>query len=197
MRGPGGLDDRYDFSCIRGFLTILEYEGSYAPDKPHRIFLQEKNLVVSCARRIMSRLMAGAVTDEYGIPASVALYDATHPNYPAFQVTNPSQLFVTQMRWGTGGYVPNNPTVPVAPSLSDEQLKEPIADPAFKLADVDYPDSYSARFRTILGEDEANGNGIGEIGLFTAGGLLFARKTFGILSKIDRYSYEFRWTIYF
>ena len=102
------------------------------------------------------------------------------------------------MRWGTGGHDPLNPTVPIDPTLDDEQLADPILSPAQKTVIVDYPTESSVLCTATLEQSEANGIGISEVGLFSdQHDLLFARKTFGILTKSSDFAFEFRYTLLF
>lgn len=68
-----------------------------------------------------------------------------------------------------------------------------------KLMDsVSYPASDQVRFNFSLGSAENNGVAIGEFGLLTAGGVLFARKNRAVaLNKESDLSFSGSWTITF
>lgn len=61
----------------------------------------------------------------------------------------------------------------------------------------DYPEPGQVRFKFSLATSEANGIGIREFGLITAGGNLFSRKVRGLIEKNDDISFEGSWTIIF
>lgn len=66
------------------------------------------------------------------------------------------------------------------------------------LDSVTYPLSNQVTFAFSLGSSEANGKAIGEFGLFTAGGTLYARKTrTSALNKESDLSFSGTWTISF
>ena len=190
------------FAKPRGFVEINVWRGAVGEHLEHQVMKGftplSENLVVNLARQIMSRMLPGAVQDPAPADPTITLYDVTHPSYPTATITNVSQLFITKMMWGTGGDEPLSPTTPIPPTVDDEQLAEPLSSPAFKLAVVDYPTTTSVRFTASLDQSEANGEGISEVGLFTNQfDLLFARKTFGILTKSSDFSFEFRYSIVF
>lgn len=198
------LNTRPDaFPKPRGFVEIRKWLGN--PDcgilvdtiYEGQTELNE-NLVVSLARAIMSRMLSGAGQYEYdpddGNPPymlnpTIELSDATHPYYPSVEITDVNQLFITKMMWGKGT---------TDPSPGDEQLEDPIADPAYKVVSYQYPSNTSVQNIGVLETTEANGEPITEIGLFTQNfDLLVARKTFPVLTKSDEFSFEFLHTIVF
>jgi len=167
-----------------GKLDIFIWKGA-VNDKLVR-HIEGENLVVTMARKVMSRLISGALSG-----ANIQTIGGAVP------ITNPNQLFITNMRWGTGGHNPGSPTEPLTPSVSDEDLASPISTPASKPITIDYPTETSVRFTAELDQSEANGEGLSEEGLFTDLDFLFARKTFGLLTKTADFSFVFRHTILF
>lgn len=98
-------------------------------------------------------------------------------------VTNRS---ITKIGFGTSG------TAPAAgnTSLTDAYVK--------LLGDVTYPATNSVQYAFTLGASEANGKSIQEFGLFTAGDVLFARKTrAGAIVKDSDLSLSGTWRINF
>lgn len=167
----------------KGILQIKIWKGPVGSvlDK----VIEDNNLVVTMARKLMSRLISGAANG-----ATI-----TKNNNP-IAITNPANLFITRMKWGTGGHDILIPTNPLTPSVNDEDLAVSIVSPASKLCAIDYPTTTSIRFTASLEQNEANGNGLSEEGLFSDDlQFLFARKTFGLLSKTSDFSFTFAHTI--
>jgi hypothetical protein len=98
-------------------------------------------------------------------------------------VTNMS---VTQIGYGT------SLTAPVVGNTS-------LTSPYMKALDsVSYPATNQVSFNFSLGSAEDNGVSIGEFGLFTAGGLLYARKTrTAAIPKASDLSFTGSWVISF
>ena len=178
---------------MKGEVEVIRWLGKVGSGKIVERW-RDRNLVVTLARRIMSRLVSGASPDV--TPAVPVIHTETRGD---FTITNPNQLYITKMKWGIGGHNPLSPTTPVDPVPTDEALYTPLpVAPAFKLVTVDYPAINSVRFTASLEQSEANGQPISEVGLFTnEHDLLFARKTFGILTKSAEFEFEFRWTLIF
>lgn len=156
-----------------------------------QVLVHDPNLVVTVARKVMSRLIAGCVaTAEIELIGGNVDVSA-HPEY----------LYITKMKWGTGGHDPLDPTQPIPPTVADEALAAPIASPAYKPVTVDYPSYTSVRFTATLDQTEANGVGLSEEGLFCTGDgadeFMFARKTFGLLTKTSDFSFSFAHTVIF
>ena len=63
------------------------------------------------------------------------------------------------------------------------------------ITSVDWPQPFIVRFEINLEPDEANGFLIREMGLWTANGNLFSRKTFPGISKISDFGVSFLWRI--
>ena len=60
-----------------------------------------------------------------------------------------------------------------------------------------YPATGEARFSFTIGAGEANGKSIREFGLLCSDGVLFARKTRGVIEKADDIEITGTWTIKF
>lgn len=184
-----------DFVPCRGEFELIALRENipatgYSEDwlrKHGEWLVEDRNLVVTVGRRIMSRLIAGAVNSP-----TITLVGSPDPT-----ITAPSELFITKMKFGTGGNDAGDPTLAVAPLVTDEALYDPIASPAEKAVTIDYPTDLSVRFAATLEKTEANGEGLSEEGLFTDNDLLFARKTFGIITKSSDFTFLFRHTILF
>lgn len=107
----------------------------------------------------------------------------------------PNNNTVTQMAWGQGGCEPLNPLIPIPPQPSDTSLLDQVLIKG--IASHDFPAANRVRFLGILSPSELVGVGLCEAGLFTRGGTLFARKTFGRITKSAGLQFEFRWSIIF
>jgi hypothetical protein len=198
------LNHSDEVTKARGFITVNKYRGPVDPANLAEVIDLGENLVVSLARRTMSRLLSGAAqwedVNHIMQNPTIALFNTLHPSpeFPLATIAAPSELFITKMKWGTGGHDPLNPTVPVPPTLDDEYLYNPIPDPLFKLVTVDYTADATVRFTATLEQNDANGLGISEVGLFSnAHDLMFCRKSFGILTKSADFAFEFRYSVLF
>jgi len=141
------------------------------------LFEDQQNLVVDQARENMAKLLAN---DE----------NANNERH------------ITKMSWGRGGHDIGDPTQSIPPLPSDTQLADEILSTGKKSVTYDFPDPTTVRFEGILTATDANGEGISEIGLWTdddpnnpGNPLLFARKTFGLITKSSAFSFIFRWKI--
>ncbi len=133
------------------------------------------NLVVADARANMSRLIAGD-TNAAG------------------------ERYITKMSWGGAGHDSGDPTTAIPPNASDSALASEITSVGTagkKGVTYDFPDATTVRFVAELSESDAVGEGLSEAGLWTDDGTLFARKTFGLISKSSAFAFEFRWRILF
>ena len=184
MKGMGrGLRDI--FYKPRGELEII---ATHVGSGEKKVLVDGANLVVNLARRDMSRLIAGAYTDLL----------------PATTLAELKARCVTKMSWGSGGHYPSNPTIPIPPTSNDSALAIEIGVVGKKSVTYDFPASMIVRFESSLGESEANGYGISEAGLWTndnpdspGNPILFARKTFGLITKTSDFIITFRWKIIF
>ncbi len=137
-----------------------------------KVLAADSNLVVDLARENMSRLIAG--------DSNAA-----------------GERYVTKMSWGTGGHDPLNPSNPIPPTSSDTGLSSEISPPGKKTVTYDFPNATTVRFESELTESEANGQGLSEVGLWTDDNVLFARKTFGLITKSSDFAFLFKWKILF
>jgi hypothetical protein len=100
---------------------------------------------------------------------------------------------------GNGGYLPdpiNGNVPPPPPSEEDETLKlELYRKPVFK--PVNHSTILSSIFEIELGPTELTNNQITECGLFTVGNMLYARRTFAPVSKIENMILNIKWTLLF
>lgn len=115
-----------------------------------------------------------------------------------------SNRAVIKIKFGDGGHVPNNPTVPLTPSAADLTLYGTII--IEKIASYDFPDgeaSTKVRFSATVSVDEGNGTddsgsqAYSEVGLFDAVGRLLTHKTFGLITKSNAFSLTINYTILF
>jgi hypothetical protein len=137
-----------------------------------RVIVIDHNLVVNLARQNMSRLIAGD-TNVGGA------------------------RYVTQMSWGSGGHDPLHPNIPIPPTVNDVALAIELTPPGKKPTTYDFTNATTVRFTSELTESEANGDAISEVGLWTTDNVLFARKTFGMITKSSSFAFIFRWKILF
>jgi len=174
----------------RGEVEIIVYEG--APGGPVREVIRP-NLVVDLARQMLSRLVGGA-------SGSPSINSGLHG---VVSITALSELLPSRMKWGNGGHDPSSPATAIPPAASDEDIYAPInvlAAPltTYKSVTVDYPSDTSVRFTATLLNAEGNTPGtLSEEGLFSYTGaveLLWARSTYGLISKSAAISLEFRHT---
>ena len=176
----------------KGYVAVRRWRGPIGSELVEDRFLGwldlGENLIVTVARKIMRAMISGAVPDS----------GATSPSVDGNVITNVSELFITNMRWGTAGHDPGNPTEPINPTLADTDLSAPLSSPTQKAVTVDYPTDQSVQFTAALDQTEANGEGLSEMGLFTnTHDLMFARKNFGLLTKTSDFTFEWRYIIDF
>jgi hypothetical protein len=190
---------RAPLRIIAGQLVIDAYDRNGV----HLWRTGDPNLVVTRARIVMPRLLAGDVSPAGG--------GAGGGNAAGSGV-------ITYMNWGDGGHDPSDPIHVRAgvPDVADEDLYcvevggTPLAGeavittpPPGKTVTHDYPDGDSGtkvRFICTLGLAEGNGPGsqaISEAALYSLNGDLFAHKAFGLITKTAEFSLTFRWTIVF
>lgn len=92
---------------------------------------------------------------------------------------------ITTIGFGTGGSNPN---------LTDTDLSGKFTK---ALAGSTQGGDGTVVFSFSLNENEANGMAIQEMGLFTAGGVLFARKNRSVINKTADIRFDGTWTIKF
>ena len=168
-----------NFDRPRGELEVLAFDAKTG--RLVRIF-RDGNIVVNLARATMAHLVSDPGASSQG-------------------------YVVTTMKFGQGGHDPNNPTLPIPPTTSDTDLNDPITgNDSTQAVSFDYPDGpmgTKVRFAaTIPAVCDINGTppagqAISEAGLFSDNGNMFAKKTFGILTKTEEIAFTFRWTIIF
>jgi hypothetical protein len=132
------------------------------------------NLVVNGGKNIMSRLIAG------------------HNN-------GSGQKYIKFMSFGSGGHQISDPLVPLVPDYLDEELASEYESIGKKGVSYAFPsdESNSVIFTCLLNISEGNGLPFSEVGLWNEDGTMFARKTFGLITKTDTISLEFNWKITF
>ncbi len=120
--------------------------------------------------------------------------------------TGESASVITTLKLGDEGHQ-LTPTVDyftaVSPTVSDEDLNSTVYTETITEYEFlpDATDTTSVKFTIVIGVDEANTVGgvtkITEAGLFTAGGDLFSRETFPVISKTDTRQITIEFTILF
>ena len=196
MGGSVSITQSDKLAKARGFVSVNKV---FADGTRETVFEDSENLVVTMGRRLMSRLLSGAMEDaETGTATTITFTDATHENFPSVEIPIGTALYISKMQWGTGGHDPVAPTEAVEPTPSDEKLALPLGVLEEKTVTVLYPDDMRVTFIATIEQDEANGQPISEVGLFSAEyGIMFSRKTFGMLTKSDLFAFEFQYTIVF
>lgn len=195
MLGPNFTDPLFQ---VRGSLRVDIWRGPAFTGEHVGTPVNDPNLVVTLARKTMSRLLSGCA----GSPVTVVKTSGG-----SIAVTgHPEYLHVTKMKFGSGGHNPST-LLPLTPSVTDEDLEAviPVTTGVYhKAVTVEYPTEYSVRFIAVLEQSEANGSGgqiISEEGLYCTGtgatDFLFARRCFGILTKTSELSFSFTHTILF
>lgn len=96
-----------------------------------------------------------------------------------------SDLKITRIGFGTGGE---------NPALTDSDLTSKFIK---AVSGRSFPEPGSVVFSFSLGESEANGLAIREMGLFTAGNILFARKNRDVINKTSDLRFDGTWKIKF
>ncbi len=151
------------------------------PITPDGWITLDHNLVVNNGRQVLANLLggrdytAGSASDKWIVSqVSFGSFDQA----PRFDDTTLSP----QPRPGfTGG----ENTIPI--NGAGDKFK--------KITAVDWPQPFLVRFEIELGLEEANGYLIREMGLFTTGGDLFARKTTVPVSKKEAYGLTWLWRV--
>ena len=138
-----------------------------------RLHHAKHNLVVNQGRRVLAHLLAQG--------------QATYA--------------IATMHWGTGGHVGDDILTPVPPTVADVSLEADFFTKAVERYDF-YPEGEetTVMFTTVLEKTQGNGTGVvayTEAGMFTAGGLMFARETFPAIVKTAKYRIIFEWTFLF
>lgn len=161
------LTDHLD---INGYLEVWKVWKKGQKRGQREIVFEEKNLILTLGRAAVAVLLSG--DDE-----------------------TPDQRTMGFMAWGSGGTLPDQPTNPIPPLPGDTQLVNELLRKPLGPSDHDFPVPTTVRFIATVEQNELNGTSISEAALFTKDGLIFARKTFGSLSKNEDFEFEFRWRI--
>lgn len=138
------------------------------PDGSEESLEEGPNLIVTDGREIVVELLSG---DDAGADNKI----------------------ITQIAWGDGGHVVASPTQAIPPQPSDAGLSNELL--RKNLISHDFPETTTVRFVGLVDQTELNNIGISEVGLFSKDGKMFARKTFGLITKTADFSLEFRWRI--
>lgn len=132
--------------------------------------VEDKNLIVNDGKQIMAWLLGGK--------------DTAEP--------------ISYIKFGTGGIMPDQDDQKKArvPVIGETDLQEPIDSETFSVT-PDFSISDAVTFGTTVPKTSLVGEGLSEIGLFTASGKMFSIKTFGMLTKEPQYVIEVFWKIKF
>lgn len=157
-----------DNTNIRGHVRAFIDDGVSV-----RLHHAKHNLVVNQGRKVLAHLLAQGV----------------------------SSYSIATMHWGTGGHLGTDILTPVPPTVADTGLVEDVFTKAIERYDF-FPENEetTVMFTTVLEKTQGNGSGTiayTEAGMFTAGGLMFARETFPAIVKTAKYRIIFEWTFLF
>ena len=100
---------------------------------------------------------------------------------------------------GSGGYYPNPTDGNVDPPPPSEENTQLFAEIYRKpvLLPINHSTRLSSIFEVELGPNELVNSKISECGLITAGGMLYARRTFKPVTKIESMILNIKWTLLF
>jgi hypothetical protein len=141
--------------------------------KGRRKILEEQNIVVDNARRMLCQLISGIRA-----PAQAQKY------------------FITHMAMGDGVDPASPPPASgFATKLTNERVR-------LEITSITYPSDYAVKFTTLMLEDVGNNTTFTEAGLFADNApseseKLFAIKHHGGIRKSDELMLEYNWTIAF
>lgn len=107
---------------------------------------------------------------------------------------------VTHVSWGIYDEAPRftDTTLSPQPGLTtggENEIAYNGTDRKKLISSVDWPVPFVTRFECLLGNDECNGYTLREMGLWTASGVLFARKTLVPIVKTSDLALSFTWNI--
>ena len=164
----GMVYDTSDRLSIRGHVRAFIDDGVTV-----RLHHAKHNLVVNQGRKVLAHLLA----------QGVASYS------------------IATMHWGTGGHQGTDILTPVPPTVADTALEADFFTKAIERYDF-FPENEetTVMFTTVLEKTQGNGEGVvayTEAGMFTTGGLMFARETFPAIVKTSKYRIIFEWTFLF
>jgi len=183
MNSPNNFSTKVNSSSQFSFPQTIEISNSFdlkghvkcwAEEDGVKTLLHEKsNLIVNGARKALSHLIA-----------------ESSPQY-----------ILSQFKIGTGGHVIGDILTPIAPSIIDTDLEDPVfTKPIGSFEYLPSGAETSVKFTIVIEKFEANGTGVvayTEAGLYTTDGTLFARETFPAVVKNDARKVTFEWTILF
>ncbi len=111
-----------------------------------------------------------------------------------------NNMVVTKVSWGTYDEAPRftDTTLSPQPGVTaggENEIKYDGVNRLKAITSVDYPVPFVTRFECLLGPDECNGYTLREMGLWTAGGGLFARKALVPIVKTSDLALSFIWSI--
>jgi len=118
----------------------------------------------------------------------------------------PADLYIEGVRFGTEGHDPVTPTSALDVQTTDEDLRARLraieyggavsTDDVLDVV-VTYPNPQHVTFTSVLTASQANGRALSEVGLYTASGVLVAKKNFGQITKSNLFAIECNWTLLF
>jgi len=111
-----------------------------------------------------------------------------------------SNMVITSVSWGTYDEAPRFTDTTLSPQPGataggENEIKYDGTNRRKAITSVDWPVPFVTRFECLLGPDECNGYTLREMGLWTAGGGLFARKALVPIVKTSDLSLSFIWSI--
>lgn len=117
-----------------------------------------------------------------------------------------ADLYIEGVRFGTEGHDPATPTSALDVQTTDEDLRArlraieyggaAVTDDVLDVT-VSYPNPQHVTFTSVLTASQANGRALSEVGLYTADGVLVAKKNFGQITKSALFSIVCEWTLLF
>lgn len=148
----------------------------------HREINLQANLVVNSGRQVMANAMTGR---DFDSGASVQPWT------------------INKVSWGTFNAVPRFTDTTLSPQPDetfDGGENEIIINPNqgnYKkiVENIDYPQDFVVRFECVLEENEANGNTLREMGLWTQNETLYARKSILPINKAESFGLSFLWRV--
>jgi len=115
-------------------------------------------------------------------------------------------LYPTRIKFGTQGHQTASPSLGKDVLTTDEHLTAPLrptdlgnaaeGQDYLPVTAITFPNSAQVSFYAELGNSQANGLSVSEVGLYTANHMI-ARKNFGQLSKTVTYGIAVTWTLVF
>ncbi len=103
---------------------------------------------------------------------------------------------ITSLQFGTGGTSDSAGLLPITPSYTQTSLNAYLATLATKSSNLAEANNY-VTFTASIGQDQYNGYGISEAGLFNAAGQMFNYVTFPAVQKSSLFGLTFSWNVGF